>query len=210
MSKSAWPNVAEVTSRLEGLGVTVIPAGISVQDEIDAAIACLHRAIGFSPFLAGSETTYDYDAPRSFTLLLGAPFFTVTGVKINKSNDYAGDDLTEGIDYWLKPGVPYGWIDLATRQYGDDQSIEVTGKKGVTDDIPVDLWNAVRDYAAASVLEVAVGTGAVMAGPVSNVRQGAVSVDFGTKSEPLYVTLRDKSLEVFKAYKRPAAVGLPQ
>lgn len=210
MSKSAWPTTTELTDRLTGLGVTTIPTGVSLQDELDGAVAALHRAIGYSPYLAGVSASYDYTPPRSFTLLLGGPFFTVTGVKTNKTNDYAGDALTEGVDYWLKGLGPYSYIEFETRQYGDPNSIEVTGQRGATDDIPVDLWKAVLDYAAAGVMEQSVGTGQTTAGPMTSVKQGAMSVSFASQTEPLFETLRKKALGTFAGYKRTVLVGASQ
>lgn len=210
MSKTAWPTVQEVTDRLTGLGVTSIPTGVSLSDEIAAAVSALHRAIGYSPYLAGDSASYEYNPPNSFILLLGGPFFTITAVKINKSATYAGDSLTEGVDYWRKKSVPYGYIEFSSRQYGDPDSIEITGKKGATDDIPVDLWKAVLDHAAAGVLEQSIATGATTTGPVSSVKQGQMSVEFGNQTEPMFTTLRTRSMEVFKTYRRPALVGASQ
>lgn len=211
MAKLAWITEAALQTYLEGLGVTVIPAGISLQDEIDAATGMLHKTLGYV-FLAGDSASYDYDPPRSHRLDLGGPFFTITVVKIGKSNDDAGTSLTEGQDYWRKPAVPYTSIEFASRQYGDPESIEITGKKGATDDIPVDLWNAHRDYAAARVYRMAVATGLVSAGPVSRVKMGQMDVEIGNgaKTDPLDVTMEKDAISVFKSYRRRACVGLSQ
>lgn len=208
MSKAAWPTVPEVTDRLTGLGVTSIPAGVSLQDEIDAAIGELHKAIGFAPFLASASDGYYYTPPRSTTLLLGGPFFAITEVRTNYSTAYAGDLLTSGDDYWLEL-PPYGYIAFESRQYGDINSIKVTGQKGVTDDIPVDLWKAVLDRAAGGVLDQSVSLGDV-AGPISRIKQGGVDIEFGGKITTMSATMSDRATKVFKSYRRPVLVGASQ
>lgn len=213
MAKSAWITPAELTAYLTGLGLSSIPAGITLQDEIDGAVAVFEKILGISPYLAIASDSYDYSPPRSAFLDLGGSFTAITVIKTGKSLTDAGTAQTEGQDYWLRPfGGPYTSVELSSREYGDPDSIEVTGTKGVTANIAVDLWNGVRDYAAAGVLEMGVATGLVTQGPVSRVKQGGLDVEVGngSKTAPYYESLRDRSLKVFKSYRRPACVGLSQ
>lgn len=209
MAKTTWITPSELTDYLTGLGVTTIPTGIDLQDEIDGAVAMLEDVMGFAPALAGASATYNFDPPRSFHLDIGF-FQSVTAVLVDAAT------LTSGVDYWPNPynSLPYRRIQFSTRQYGLPKTISVTGIKGRFSDIPLNVWNAVRDYAASGVYKSASIAGTVASGTVSRVKQGMREVEYatpsGTSAKSVDETLKSDALKVFQRFRPVQVIGLGQ
>ncbi len=211
MAKSAWPTTSELSEYLTGFGIASVPAGVSLQDELDAAVDAMRRYLGRT-YLQASSASKDYNPPRTGTLDLGGVFTAITSVKVGKSNSSAGTALTDQVDYWPKPfGGPYTYIEFRDAQYGEPESIEVTGTPGESATIPVDLWKAVRDFAASSVYGVASIAGTVTP-QASKIKQGPVDIEFRGSSSKVSTDqqLMNAALSVFKSYRRPQVIGLGQ
>lgn len=209
MAKTEWISPDQLTAYLEGLGVASIPVGVTLQDEIDAAVAELHRAIGFTPYLASASSASDFNPPRTRTLFLGKPYQTITDVKIGKSASSAGSSLTDQVDYWPKPSAgPFTRIEFRDSQYGDPESIEVTGVAGVSTEIDARIWNAVRDMAAAGVYRAATMGGTAIGTP-SEIEQGPVTLKLaGSGKESAAEQLETRAMAVFASITAPQVVGL--
>ena len=153
--KTAWPTEAELTAIMVDLGVTQVPSGITLESRIESAIAQWHGLIEYSPFLAGTADDYLFSPPFSKMLILGCYFATVTAVEAN------GVALAENEDYWLirrAPGDPVYAIKFRDILIGDPNTVQVTGSKGWSDEIPFDAWVSVANLAAAEELERIAGT----------------------------------------------------
>jgi hypothetical protein len=211
MAKTSWPTSADVLAYLDTLGVSQIPQGINLDDEVAAAVLALEAYADISPFLAGEPASYDFNAPRTSRLDLGSPFATITSVCVGKSATSDGSALADQVDYWPKPfGGPYTSIEFRDIQYGEPESVCVTGRRGYSITVPLDAWNAVRDMAAAGVYRLASMGGTVALGPASRVKQGGVDIEFSGSRSAMSTDerLRAAAEEVFKRYRRPTAVGL--
>lgn len=206
MAKTAWPTTTELTNRLTGLGVTTIPTGVVLQDEIDKAVAVLEQVSGQSPFLMeDSAGVFKYSPPSSDWLDLKGRWATITEVSVD------GEVQVENTDYYLLPyDGPYRMIRFCGNLTGDPLTVSVTGKRGYSDTIPLDVWLAVLDYAAATVYETAQASGAVMTGPVSEIQQDSVKLKFagGSMAEGASTAnrLKDEAQRVFVS-KRTLSVG---
>lgn len=203
MSKTAWPTEEEVTSRLTGLGVTSIPTGVTLQDEIDGAVEALQKATGRNPFLVqDTAADYKFDPTRNTFMSLQNRWVSITSITV------ADVVLTEDTDYWLKPyGGPYTSVEFATALISDGTPLSVTvnGKRGYSATVPVEVWNAVMDYAAANVYETAAQAGTVNSGSVTKIKQDTVELTFGSSSsgssgQSTADSLRAKAMAVFAKY----------
>lgn len=165
MPITEWPTETEMTAYLGGLGVTV-PAGIDLEAEVAAAVEKLNEVCG-GLFQEGVEADFDYLQPRSHTLILGRYFTAITSITYKDS----GDTIPVSSYRPLPLGGPFTRIEFLGRMTGSDLLV-VEGNPGVTADIPQRVWNAVRDYAAASVM------GKTPAGLASSIDQGDIAVKY--------------------------------
>jgi len=205
MPKTTYPDSTDLTARLTGLGLTTIPAGVSLDDELEAAIEVLETVSNQAPFLAESVDSTSYLSPKRMPYVdLGARFISITSIAID------GETLTNEQDYWLVPaGGPYVGINFAYPVSGEPNSIAVTGKRGNSENLPYRVWNAVLDYAAGSVHNIAVMAGTVKPGPVSEITQDTVKYKFGggaSGMEPGTTgdRLKAEAVRVFASLKRPS------
>lgn len=216
MAKNAWPTAAEVQSFLEGLGVSTIPPGVDLDGQVAEAVGAFHRIAMVKAYLAEESAAFDFNPPRTRLLDLGHPFFAVSDVKVGKSASDAGSSITDQIAWWGKPfGGPYRYIEFRDAQYGEPESLEVTGRRGVTDDIPVDLWNAVRNHAAGGVYRFATITGVVTAGVPKRIKQGGVEIQYGSSSSGSSGSssnfadgLQEAAEAVFRRHRVPFVAGV--
>lgn len=173
--KAAWPTDTELTDRLEGLGITTLPAGVDAQDMIDAAVEAFERATGYSPFLEGASRTLVYDPPFDYVMDLVGGNTTVTAVELD------GVALVSGTDYWTLPpnaaalNQPITGIRFSGIVVGAPQSVEVTGAPGYHDEIPTPAWEAVMAMACQYVILVKNG----YIGALSESTSGTVKMKFG-------------------------------
>lgn len=202
MAKTAWPTTAELTNRLTGLGVTSIPTGVTLQDEIDKAVEMLERESHQSPFLAESTAAdFKYDPTRSNIVDLRGEWFTIVSVTVD------GTALTVNEDFWLRPfNGPYTSIEFNTVQFGDPFTIVVNGKRGVGSNIPLRAWGAVLDYAAGGVYRTASNAGTVATGSVKRIKQDSVEVEYAGGSSAMRQDtasiLQDEAIGVFRSFRK--------
>lgn len=154
-----WPTAAEVTSFLTSVGVS-LPGGYTVGPEVDALVEEVHTLTGWRPFkkeAADSSRTFNpvnasiagpMRPQGGIIVPLDAGLLELTSVTMQ------GRVMTLGRDFWLEPTnrLPYNRIRLAFSYFAQPQSIIVTGKWGYREDIPADLWLAIRDLAAYRIL----------------------------------------------------------
>lgn len=199
MAKTVWPTEAELTDFLEGLGVDTIPTGVTLQDEIDGAVAACERATGRT-FIDAAATTKKYSPDASGFVDFGGEFVSVTSVSVD------GSTLVLDSDYWLFPdSSPYSSMKMATWLAGDPQSISVVGTWGYGAAIPLPVWNGVLRLAAASVYRFAAATGAVPIGPVTKVKAETTEVQYGgggSSSKSFADELEDMASSAFRSYAR--------
>lgn len=210
MAKTAWPTTTELTNRLTGLGVASTPTGVTLQDEIDAAVGVLERITGQKPFLVESAAAdYLYDPTRRTNLALGTRWVSIDSVSIS------GDAQTENDDYYLKPyGGPYTRIEFLMPLVSDGYPLSVTvnGKRGYAATIPVEIWNAVLDYAAGRVYKTAAMAGTVALGAVTEIRQDTVDIKYAGGSAAMGQDtgsrLMDNATKIMSGYARASVGGL--
>lgn len=148
MSYLDWPQEADVLLVCEGFGVTSLPAGFDVGTEVGAAVGRFERGLGFSPALAGSafvtrEMFLDHGSTGVFSL--GVPMVEIDLV--------ARDGVELVLDQeWFFEGVQAPWRSIRLSSFGGCR-ISVRGRIGAFDEVPVDVWSAVRDLVASDVLE---------------------------------------------------------
>lgn len=156
---AAWPTSAEVTSFLTAIGVS-LPGAYGVGPEADAIVEEVHSLTGWRPFLkqtADSSRTFNPTnasiagpmRPQGGIIVpLDAGLLELTSVTMQ------GRVLTLNREFWLEPTNtrPYNRIRLAFGYFAQPQSIIVTGKWGYREDIPADLWLAMRDLASYRIL----------------------------------------------------------
>lgn len=159
---SAWPTNTELTNYLTGLGFSA-PSGITVADEITAAVTQWEMDVKWSPWKEVTSGSIYLDPNNSDVLLLPKPYTAITEVKIgvNAPLSVAGTALTEGSGYFkmsLKPGdstKPIIGLKFTSIITGQVQSIKVTGTAGYQATIDQAVWGAVRDLAAAKIIKLA-------------------------------------------------------
>lgn len=183
MPKTAWPTTTEVTNRLTGWGVTSIPTGVTLQDEIDAAVEEFERLTRFDPFLANAGTsTRVFDPPGEhgdpYVFLFPGGAISVTTLKVGKTAGYAGTALTSGTHFFLERDAenePYTRVRFAEPQYGPPQSLEIVYREGYAVNLPLDAWVAVLNRAASRVYSMAqASTGGI----VRRLKQDSVEVEY--------------------------------
>lgn len=203
MAKSAWITDAELEAYLAGIGVATVPDGITLADEIDAAVEAFEEIAGFSPFLQDANAAnFTFDPSRRDFLDLKTYFMTVVSVTRDTSL------MVEGEDYWLKPNAGAPFTHLRTRDAwsGDPQSIVINGKRGYSATIPTRLWNAVRDYAAANVYRMAVSAGTANLGAKTEISQKDVTLKFAGGSSAMgqdtASKLKNDAMGVFMTFRK--------
>jgi len=174
MPKTQWPTPAEVQAHLTLAGAWGdISDDLSsvIQGAIDATVRDFEDQTGWNPFLAAAaDSTRYFDAPGPYSngylgrtgggnkLELDGGLLSVTSLTVD------GVTKMEGDDFQLRsPGG--GWpntkvLFLNGRVYSEPNGIVITGKWGFSTEIPANVWEAVRDKAAATML-----------GPLANLRR---------------------------------------
>ncbi len=185
---TAWITSSELTSYLNSLGVTTMPSGIDLDDEVQAAIDQFEAETGYIPFLAetvDSTTLYDPNGTEMLDLLSG--YVSITSVSVGVPLGGSGTEVDEG-SYWFgwpsspaSRSQPIQFLRFVSPQYGDPGSIAVVGKRGFGSTIPQRAWNAVRDMAASSVITTHEGFG----GAVKREKMGSVETEFASSSAGL-------------------------
>ncbi len=188
MGRTAWPTAEEVGA--------VLPSGISTaaaDSYVAAAVAKVEDGTGFRPFLRDeAPTTRQFPPPdgRSGKSLLDlkAGVRSITEIKVDVYDEGSGTIVYQGSEWNPMPteapdrNRPYTRIQFG-RLWGDMQAsslalnyeirnlvsnpwVTVTGTWGFGE-IPEDLWDAVREWAAGRCVKQA-----QVLGPVKRQKQG--------------------------------------
>lgn len=169
---TAYPQATDVSAFVDAAGVS-IPTGFGVtqfEQVASAAVNEWERLTGYRPFLATTATaSFYYDPPGpndrgesrggARRLILDRGFTTVSEVRNGiTTTDTAGTVLTAGTDYRLWPknapqdSQPYTCIDFVGVQYGEPDSIKVTGTAGYATAINAEVYQAVLEIAAGDIM----------------------------------------------------------
>lgn len=201
-AKTAWPTSTELTNAIAGLGGSV-PAGFSAEDIIEAATQQFELETGFDPWLPESSDSTRYYNPEGRATMSIPAYWTITSVTTGVQGGSSGTVLTLGTDYWQEPyrdaadKIPCTRLRFLIPPTGYPQSIKIIGKRGHSDAIPNDAWQAVLSLGCASLLMYAAGT----SGSVSEIRQGLVTVKYGDGEESTVRRLMGKFNAAVMRYK---------
>lgn len=147
MNLSQWPSAAEVNETLAAHGVSGVTQARG-ETAVEVAVSTLETISGFKPFLAGAAKTL-YLTPQGIAslelpiVLASIESVTLAGVAIPPEEWFDGPDLSP----------PFRRLTFAKRISGSRRSLVVVGRPGYAVILPADVWEAVRNYAAATVLE---------------------------------------------------------
>lgn len=170
----------------ESQGLTA-PSGML--SHVKAAVETWEHRTGWRPYFqvdsnfdaTSQSATWYYDSPAYSGLVLELlrPFQSISAVKTGVTVTYAGDTETENTDFRFLPmnyaalGKPITQIEFFSTPPGTIRSISVTGVAGI-EEIPDDVWLAVRDYAMkTAILEIVQGVSTA-----SELTQGPVKMKF--------------------------------
>lgn len=181
MGYTAWPTEADFEALTDGI---TVPGYVDFDAELASAIAALERETGYSPFLAaGSDTDVKFTnfVPSGTYIHFPTGYVSVTEL-------YIGDRLlVEGTEYHLSGGGGGPW-EGATLHYAHRfpaYELRVVGEPGFGSDIPADVWAAVLGKTALnafSLVASASAGGGPSASDISEVKQGPVTIKYGSSS----------------------------
>lgn len=212
---SGWISNTDLATYLTGLGFTA-PSGITVADEITAAVDQWEKDTRWDPWDEDASTTLYLTPNDQDTIFLPKPFTAITEVKsgVNVPLSIAGTVLTEGSAWFplsVIPGdttKPIYAIRFSSRQSGAVDSISVTGTPGYQATIDQRVWQAVRDLAAALIIEkaqikAAAALSIAGAGALTEIKQENVTLKFdGSEMAGTAARLRSSYDSAVKVYKR--------
>lgn len=210
MAQTDYPDDTALTAWLTGLGVTSIPSGIDLQDQIDAAVEELERISGQSPFLVQAlNADFKFDPSRTTQLNLRSRWVSIATVTV------AGDAKTEDTDFWLKPyGGPYTYIEFDDALISDGQplSITVNGKRGYASELPQRVYDALLNYAAGSVMRASVIAGTTAIGPKRRIKQDSVEIEYAggssAQGQDSASVLQERARAVFASVRSVRVMGV--
>jgi|GEM_PF-5392481 len=157
-----WPQTDDVQALLTASGLWPTDSGqqAAATTEIEAALGSavvdFEQRTGWAPFLAANtdSTRYYAAADDRGLLSLDGGLVAITSLNVN------GQAYTQNTDYWLRRSnavavhAPYEQIQFATCRAGALHSaapdrIAITGRWGYTATLPANVWEGVRQGAAA-------------------------------------------------------------
>lgn len=195
--KANWPTGAELGAYLQTLGVDTPPGTPSLADRMEAEVQRWESETGWKPFLAETAASVQTLVPSGMVWQdLNGGYISVDAVR------WAGRTLTPGEDYWLEPSGapaherPYTWLQWGIPVQGR-APIEVEGRRGYAETIPLDAWMAVLDRAAARVLV----SERHQSGTWQEVRQGSVTLKRGDAAT-LADFLQERGEAAVQRYRR--------
>lgn len=168
MGYAGWPTAADVTAALGSYGAAV-PSGFDADGEVLAVVASFERSAGVSPVLAdGSSTAVEVvlDGFVGPVVSLPVAFTAVASVVLDETELVADQD-------WFLEGL--GAVRrLRLASAGWTGRLSVTGTVGLFDEVPDDVWTAVRDLVVVKAIEAGLGVN----GGLSEVRQDSVTLKY--------------------------------
>jgi len=196
-----YPTAADIQGLLTQAGITADATELATYAA--AAVSEWEQATGWKPFLAGATDQTRRYTPEEWgmaTLDLGGGLVELTSVVVNDTT------LTLTDDFFLEPasapedGEPYTWVEFRSRVRGQRQCIEVTGRWGYCDELPSDVFAAIRAKAALLAAEPAVRAAlnatTAASGRLRRVTEGDVTHEY---SEGTSVTERRAVFEAWAA-----------
>lgn len=162
MAMTEWPSAADVSGFLAGAGYAPIPA-LDLDGLVSRAVGELESTVGFSPFLAGEEAGFRQSAVSGM-VVLDRLFARVSSVTAGGA-EMGFNDCPQAV-------TPIRRLALEDEYTGE---VTVSGKPGFGETIPFDIWYAVRDLAAAFVVEVVAET---RSGGIESVKQDSVTLKY--------------------------------
>lgn len=186
MAMTEWPSAADVSGFLAGAGYAPILA-LDLDGLVSRAVGELESTVGFSPFLAG-EVADTRQSAVSGTVVLDRLFARVTSVTAG------GAEM--GFTACPQAVTPIRRLALADDYTGE---VTVTGKPGFGETIPFDIWYAVRDLAAAFVVEMVAET---QSEGIESVKQDSVTLKYRQPGGNGFAgLLMDRAQLVFARYR---------
>lgn len=192
MSFPQWPTPAEVALRLSGWGVTA-PPGFDGAAAVREAVGFFEGLTGDSPWRAESVPVTVNMVGAGFELVdLPGAFVTLESILV------AGAPVA---GQGLPVAGPYRSVRLPVR-VPEFAEVSVTGRRGVSEVIPDDLWFAVRDRAAVSALMTQGSNG-----PITRVQQDTVSIQYAEAGGLNVDLILRRTESVMQRYRRPVLGG---
>ncbi len=194
MDLNAWPTPADVNGKLAATGVAAV-ADERALAAIAVAVSMLEKVSGYSPFLAGAVRTL-YLNPNGRSIELPLPLaiivaITLNGVAIPDEEWFSGADFDP----------PFRRLTFAKPLRGARRSLAIAGKPGHSVTLPAEVWDAVRNYAAAILLDESLTTQA-LSQDKDQIRQENVTYRFIRPKDRVNsaLQLRAEALRVFESY----------
>lgn len=192
MSFPQWPTAVEVALRLSGWGVSA-PPGFDGAAAVREAIGFLEGLTGDAPWRAEAmPVTLDVAGSGYEVVDLPGPFVT-----LDATLETAAQVTGQG----LPVAGPYRSVRFPVR-VPESALVRITGRRGVSQVIPDDLWFAVRDRAAVSAL-MTQGT----PGPITRVQQDSVAIQYAEAGGLNVELILRRTEAVMQRYRRPALGG---
>src|SRR5687767_7251346 len=146
---------------------TVAQQYLDLDLAIDAAYEDFQKDTKIKPFLAESADTTRYYDSQGGSYVQIHPYFTITAIHIGSSFETTSEAKTLTTDYVRFPqgDPPYTMIEFASYYRTGPQRIGVTGRRGWSDDLPANVFQAILGQAAGVHLQpsiaAAINNGAV-------------------------------------------------
>ena len=179
------PTTTDLTTYLAAMDL-VPAAGINEQGIIDGAIETFQQITGRVNYQGATTATenrftLDYPFGRDVVLDFRFDFWAITEVRVGYTGvSGSGQVLTDWVDFEYLPqnnlvrGWPYEAIRFHSYASSERGSVLITGKIGVAQEMPQDVFNAILAYSAAMVIRQSAG----VSGSVSEQKQGDRTVKY--------------------------------
>lgn len=168
-----YPQVTDVRDYLAARGVSA-PADAVLARYLDSAVTEFESLTGYKPFLAeATPSTYYYNAAGRWHDLEAGYVEIVSVEVITDVETMSGQALAAGSDYIALPlnGLPKNLLYFPMRLGFAPLRLKVRGRRGYSDAVPAEVFNAILWRAATFVL------GQVQ-GSLTAVKEGDVSLQF--------------------------------
>lgn len=202
MNLSQWPSAADVNETLAAHGVSGVTQA-RAETAVEVAVSTLETISGYAPFLAGAAKTL-YLTPQGIAslelpiVLASIESVTLAGVAIPPEEWFDGPDLSP----------PFRRLTFAKRVSGSRRSLVVVGRPGYAVILPADVWEAVRNYAAAILLDESFSAQSHSL-EKDQIRQENVTYRFVRPKDRVNpaLQLRAEALRVFEAHAAKGMAG---
>ncbi|MFM9872724.1 MAG: hypothetical protein ACKVQS_04570 [Fimbriimonadaceae bacterium] len=182
-----WPVAADVSGFLSDAGFGSLPS-VDFGELVVRAIDDVHSTVGFSPFLAGAEESFESLAIEG-VVVIDRPFAEVSEVLVGG----------ESVEFLTCPQLVTPVRKLVLEN-GFSGVVSVVGRAGFGLTVPIDVWYAVRDLAASYVVEL---VDVAAADSVESVKQDSVTIKYrpGGLQVKFAEILADRARLIFARYR---------